>query len=327
MPDYSYDIFLSHNSQDKPAVKWLAAKLEDEAGLRVFLDIWNLVPGDPWQEDLENALEASRTVAVFLGPAGISGWHNEELRDAINRRVRDPQRRVIPVLLPGAARPEEMEIPNFLERLTWVVFQDLGDEDVFSRLVAGIRGEAPGRSDKPGELAPPPQPSSAPTPKKQEPAMSEKHIHTGGGAYVGGNVNMSGGDFVGRNKVVKAESGGVAIGGNVSGSTIITGSQNTARTSVNLQAEYIQQIFEFIEKRPGTSPYEKEDLKSKVDDILNEDTKGAGADEGFIAHRLRNIQAMAPDILAVVLATIGNPVAGFGLVAKKMAEKIKADAD
>ena len=139
MSDFQYDVFLSHNSRDKPAVKWLGAKLADEAGLVVFLDVWNLIPGDPWQEDLENALEASRTVAVFLGPAGISGWHNEELRNALSRRVSDPERRVIPVLLPGTTKPEKDKIPDFLTRLTWVEFgENLENEAAFHRLEAGI---------------------------------------------------------------------------------------------------------------------------------------------------------------------------------------------
>ena len=158
MPAYQFDVFLSHNSQDKPAVKWLATKLEDEAKLTVFLDSWNLVPGNPWQEDLETALNNSRAVAVFLGPAGISGWHNEELREALANRVEDPERRVIPVLLPGTTMPEKDQIPSFLERLTWVDFRPgLDDEEAFRRLVAGIRGQAPGRRGKPGEPLPPPK--------------------------------------------------------------------------------------------------------------------------------------------------------------------------
>ncbi|MBU0510560.1 MAG: toll/interleukin-1 receptor domain-containing protein [Chloroflexi bacterium] len=166
MSEHQYDVFLSHNSKDKPAVKWLATKLEDEAKLNVFLDIWNLVPGDPWQEDLENALEASRTVAVFLGPAGISGWHNEELRNALTTRVGNRSRRVIPVLLPGTTMPEDDDIPSFLQRLTWVDFRNgLDDEEAFHCLVAGIRGEAPGRRGVPGKHMPPPKPTPKPTEK------------------------------------------------------------------------------------------------------------------------------------------------------------------
>ncbi len=93
----SFDVFLSHNSADKPVVETLAGRLEDEAGLRPFLDKWHLVPGNPWQEELENALDNSRTCAVFIGPTGISPWENEEMRSALNTRVRQPAFRVVPV--------------------------------------------------------------------------------------------------------------------------------------------------------------------------------------------------------------------------------------
>ena len=322
---YTYDVFLSHNSKDKPAVEWLATKLTDQAKLTVFLDIWNLVPGDPWQEDLENALAASTTVAVFLGPAGISGWHNEELRNALSTRVGDRARRVVPILLPGTEMPEENEIPAFLQRLTWVDFRPgLEDPEAFHRLVAGIRGEAPGRSDKPGAAQPPPKP--APKPASQAQPASATQINTGGGAFIGGNVNTGGGDFVGRDKITKAEGGGIAIGGNVTNSTLITGDHNVVGATVNLQVQYLEHIYQAIEQRPDTDPLDQEDLKAAVDEIKAEDEKGDQADETFIARRLRNIQRMAPDILEVVLTTIGNPLARFGVVARKVAEKMRAEA-
>jgi hypothetical protein len=149
MDEFKYDVFLSHNSKDKPAIEELAERLEDEAELKVFLDVWNLIPGDPWQESLEDALDKSRTVAVFLGPSGIAGWHNEEMRDALDKRVRNKRRRVIPVLLPGTEKLDEVEIPPFLARLTWVDFRKgLDDEESFNRLVAGITGKPPGRRRK-----------------------------------------------------------------------------------------------------------------------------------------------------------------------------------
>ena len=329
MTTYKHDVFLSHNSKDKPAVKWLAIKLEDEAKINVFLDIWNLIPGDPWQEDLENALDTSRTVAVFLGPAGISGWHNEELRDAINTRVRDPERRVVPVLLPGTTMPQEDEIPNFLQRLTWVDFRNgLDDADAFRRLVAGIRGQAPGRAADAESHRPLPQLAEVQKNIEEEKSMDEPKINTGGGAYIGGNINTGGGDFVGRDKTVTAERGGVVIGGNVSNSNIVTGDNNviTTTTTITLQEQYIQQIYEIIEERSDTDPLDKEDLKVAVEEIQEEDQKGEKAEESFIARRLRNIQRIAPDILDVAIAAITNPVAGFGMVAKKVAEKMKTDA-
>jgi hypothetical protein len=60
-----YDAFLSHNSQDKPLVEQIARWLTQEAKLTVWLDKWNLIPGEPWEEDLENALDQSRCCVVF----------------------------------------------------------------------------------------------------------------------------------------------------------------------------------------------------------------------------------------------------------------------
>ncbi len=55
----TYDVFLSHNSADKAAVEEIATWLRDEAGLRPFLDTWDLVPGEPWMPALELAMERS----------------------------------------------------------------------------------------------------------------------------------------------------------------------------------------------------------------------------------------------------------------------------
>jgi hypothetical protein len=68
-----YHVFLSHNGQDKPAVEELAHRLR-EAGLRPWLDKWNLIPGDAWQPALEQALADSATCAVFVGTSGLGPW-------------------------------------------------------------------------------------------------------------------------------------------------------------------------------------------------------------------------------------------------------------
>ena len=319
MKKLKYDVFLSHNSLDKPAVEWLAKKLQKKTKIKVFLDIRNLIPGEPWQEALEEALDRSQTAAVFLGPAGIGPWQNEEMRRALDVRVMDNKRRVIPVLLPGINQPDENDLPGFLQRLTWVDFQaGLDDETAFRRLVAGIQGKEP-EGEMVAELpSPPPQPAGRHPERKTE-------IHTGGGAYIKGNVNITHGDFVGRDKIINAEQGGVAIGGNARNVNIASGENSTAGSFITLQEEYVQYIFEKIKSRPETVEIDKEDLKAAVEEVRAEDRKGAEASESFIGQRLRNIRRIAPDILDVVLAAIGNPVAGFGMVAKKVAEKMKED--
>jgi hypothetical protein len=142
----SFHVFLSHSSADKPAVEELARRLAKE-GIKGWLDKWNLIPGDAWQLALEKALAESETCAVFVGPSGLGPWQNEEMRAAIDRRVRESGRRfrVIPVLLPGAERAERSSLPTFLAATTWAEFRDsLDDADGFHRLVCGIRGLEPG---------------------------------------------------------------------------------------------------------------------------------------------------------------------------------------
>ena len=68
---YKYDVFLSHNSKDKPAVETIAKSLQQKYDLKCWLDKWNLVPGEAWQEALEEAIDQCQTMAVFVGPHGI----------------------------------------------------------------------------------------------------------------------------------------------------------------------------------------------------------------------------------------------------------------
>lgn len=149
----NYDVFLSHNSKDKPSVESIAHKLQNTYGLTCWLDKWNLIPGEPWQEALEEALDDCQTVAVFVGPNTISPWENEEMRSALEVRVHDKTRRVVPVLLPGAPDNRDLKLPRFLTRLTWVDFRaGQEDEDALYHLFCGIKGIAPGTPA--GEIKP-----------------------------------------------------------------------------------------------------------------------------------------------------------------------------
>ncbi len=138
MPD-GFDVFLSHNSRDKPVVEEIGALLEGQ-GLRVWLDKWELRPGFPWQEGLEEGIQASRAGAVFVGVEGLGSWQEPEMRAFIarSRREKIP---VIPVLLPGC--PESPQLTVFLEAFTWVDLRQELSEDGFARLIWGITGKRP----------------------------------------------------------------------------------------------------------------------------------------------------------------------------------------
>ena len=149
-------------------------------------------------------------------------------------------------------------------------------------------------------------------------------VNTGGGAFIGGHVNTGGGDFVGRDKNVTASGpGSIAVGGNVQGSTFVTGSHNVIGSQV---AQSFAPLYTAIENHPSLPAQDKADVKTDAQEIEEELKKGDQADETFLERRLRSIKRTAPDILEVILATLANPAAGFGVIAAKVVAKMKASA-
>ena len=133
----SFDVFLSHNSKDKPMVRQLAKALQ-ERGLQVWLDEEQLVPGRPWQEALERMIQTARTAAVLVGQDGLGPWEIPEMRVCLSEFV-NRYLPVIPVLLPDA--PGKPELPLFLRAFTWVDLRGGLTDEGLDRLEWGITGE------------------------------------------------------------------------------------------------------------------------------------------------------------------------------------------
>jgi hypothetical protein len=108
----------------------------------------------------------------------------------------------------------------------------------------------------------------------------------------------------------------------------ISGRQDQYQTgfSADELTNLFNHLYQIIDAHPNLTSQDKSDIKSDVNDVRQELSKREKADENFIMRRLRNIGRVAPDILEVTLATIVSPALGFGLVAKKIAEKVKASA-
>jgi hypothetical protein len=302
---FDYDVFLSHNSRDKQAVQWLAERLEDEAGLAVFLDVWNLVPGEPWQEDLERALAGSATIAVFLGPAGISSWHNKEMRDALNRQASDPGRRVIPVILPGADL-EQVEVPSFLSQLTWVDFQSgLENEEALHRLIAGITGVPPGRG--PGKTRPR---RPAPQPQPQKTAEREKSSPNSGGIQIGSISGISGGEIniAGRDIRKTTRTAGTASG------------EAAAQIGV---AEAFAGIYRAIAARPVATDVDREEIVAQVQRIEMEIQKVGEMRASALDRWLEYLAEIAPDIHDQLVGVLVRPLKGVDPGVTEIGEKAR----
>jgi len=131
-----FDVFLSHNSKDKPVVRELARRLA-ERDIRVWLDKDELIPGRNWQPLLEQGIEQSSTSAVLVGKDGFGPWEDEEMQGLLRQAVRSGKP-VIPVLLPSA--PKKPKLPLFLTNRTWVDLRDGLTDQGLDNLVWGITG-------------------------------------------------------------------------------------------------------------------------------------------------------------------------------------------
>ncbi len=140
-PPETFDVFLSHNSQDRAAVERISERLR-AAGLSPWLDKWALVPGGDWQQELGAGLESSATCAVFIGPDDLGAWELQEVALAVDRAATDRGFRVFPVLLPGVREPfDPNRLPHFLRTRTWVDFRrGADDRRGLQDLVNAIKG-------------------------------------------------------------------------------------------------------------------------------------------------------------------------------------------
>lgn len=157
MPDpFLFDVFLSHNSKDKPRVRRLAERLK-QAGLRVWFDEWNLQSGETLsRKKVAEALEQSRVLLLCISPNALaSGWVALERDTAIHRDPANVGRRFIPLLL------EECKLPDALSRYKYVDFRNEA-KAAFEEIVAACKPEIA------EEL-----PATKPEPKK-EPSKEKK---------------------------------------------------------------------------------------------------------------------------------------------------------
>lgn len=138
MAEQQFDVFLCHNSEDKPAVIQIAQQLRTN-GLKPWLDVWELQPGGIWQFELEQQIESINAAAVFVGQQGLGPWQSEEIYAFLQEFIRR-KCPVIPVMLHDA--PKQPRLPIFLKNRHWVDFR-LQEPDPLVQLVWGITGKRP----------------------------------------------------------------------------------------------------------------------------------------------------------------------------------------
>jgi hypothetical protein len=139
MPE-PYDVFISYARADAEQVRRLAENLHN-AGLHVFLDEWEIGPGDVVVHHLDAAILNSRNGVLCVTPTALSRpWVQEEYAALLTRAV-EKKLRLIPVLF------VDTELPAFLATRAWIDLRTADGpeyEKKIRELIAALKGERPG---------------------------------------------------------------------------------------------------------------------------------------------------------------------------------------
>jgi hypothetical protein len=138
---FSFDVFLSHNSADKPRVRQIAERLR-AAGLRVWFDEWVIKPGNDIYLAIEHGLESSRTLVLCLSQTALeSDWVGLERSTAMFRDPSNHGRRFIPLLLTNC------DLPDTLRRFQYIDYREESDT-AFEELRAALIPESVEKEDE-----------------------------------------------------------------------------------------------------------------------------------------------------------------------------------
>ena len=125
-------VFLCHSRKDRPAVEKIAEQLQS-AGFYVWIDKKDLLPGDAWEEVIEDAIETADFVLVSLSKRSLNkrGYYWREIRYALQQRERRPEgeRFIIPVMI------ERVDIPRSLSKINC---EDLTQSGCLERLALAM---------------------------------------------------------------------------------------------------------------------------------------------------------------------------------------------
>jgi hypothetical protein len=107
------EVFLSHNSRDKPWVRELHQALAERGVTDVFLDEYAIDPGQRLVPALEGGLaDTLMFILVWSGHAASSRWVAVERELALVSHLEGVTRRIVPI------RVDDTPLPGFLKLFT-----------------------------------------------------------------------------------------------------------------------------------------------------------------------------------------------------------------
>ena len=115
-------VFLCHAHEDKDRFVIAFATDLRRLGIEVWLDTWEIRPGDPLVERIfdDGIRNSDAMIAVVSRHSVNKPWVKEELSAGVVRKIRDGIR-LIPIIL------DDVEVPQSLSSTLWVKIRDLSN--------------------------------------------------------------------------------------------------------------------------------------------------------------------------------------------------------
>jgi small GTP-binding protein len=134
--EFVFDVFLSHSSKDKGAVRAVAERLRRD-GLKVWFDEWEIKPGDEFRAKIEEGLEHSRVLVLCMSAHAFgSEWVKLEADTFQFRNPSNKDRRFI------ALRLDDAPIKGSLAQFLYIDWFPADRQQEYAKLVEACRPTA-----------------------------------------------------------------------------------------------------------------------------------------------------------------------------------------
>lgn len=127
------DFFISYNKENKDWAKWIAGTLE-EHGYTVYLQAWDIAPGDDFIQSMNNFLENSRNyIAVLSSDFWNSEYCKKEFQTAFNAHIKNQIQIFLPI------RIEDVHIDTLYQTTVYVDLFNVDESTATEKLLNGVR--------------------------------------------------------------------------------------------------------------------------------------------------------------------------------------------
>lgn len=134
-------VFISHSSKDEALASKVVSYLE-QAGLDVWYDKREIIPGDNWADKIAQGLRESDAMVVLLTPSALdSDFARRDIDYALSQKPF--KRRLIPVLVGDSEDFPKDRIPWIFDHLQTIQLRESGrNEDQLEQIAQVLKDAA-----------------------------------------------------------------------------------------------------------------------------------------------------------------------------------------